>query len=158
MAELAGAQAASTPSLRYLVARHPLPSYFAIAYLGSWLLAVPLALSQRGLKVIAIPDGLALVMFLLAPYACPFLAAFLVTAATDGRAGVGQLLRRMVQWRVGVRWYLIPLLGYPLVFAVALVPVLGAAPLIAIVQKWPLIFTAYLPTTVVSIFVFGNLG
>jgi membrane protease YdiL (CAAX protease family) len=158
MAELAAAQPAPTPSLRDLVNRHPLTTYFAVAYAGSWLLAVPLALSQRGLQVIALPDGLDLVMFLLTSYTGPFLAAFLVSAATDGRAGVGQLLRRVVQWRVGVVWYLVALLGYPLVFAVGLIPTLGVAPLLAIVQKWPLLLTVYLPTIPLSIFFFGTLG
>jgi membrane protease YdiL (CAAX protease family) len=158
VAELAAAQPAPTSSLRETVGHHPLIAYFVIAYLGSWLLSVPLALSQRGLKVIVLPDGLDLVMFLLASYTGPFLAAFLVTAAADGRAGVGQLLRRIVQWRVGVVWYLLALFAYPLVFAVGLIPMLGLAPLLAIVQKWPLLLTVYLPTIPVSIFVFGTLG
>ena len=41
------------------------------------------------------------------------LAAFLVTAALSGRAGVTELRRRSVRWRVGVRWYLIALLSVP---------------------------------------------
>jgi membrane protease YdiL (CAAX protease family) len=41
------------------------------------------------------------------------LAAFLVTAALSGRAGVADLTRRSVRWRVQVRWYLIALLSVP---------------------------------------------
>jgi membrane protease YdiL (CAAX protease family) len=41
------------------------------------------------------------------------LAAFLVTAALSGRAGVADLVRRSVRWRVSVRWYLIALLSVP---------------------------------------------
>ena len=37
------------------------------------------------------------------------LAAFLVTAALSGRAGVADLTRRSLRWRVPVRWYLIAL-------------------------------------------------
>ncbi len=158
MAELAAAQPAPGPSLPALVRRHPLTAYFTISYLGAWLPAVPLALSQRGLGVIAIPDGLALTLFLLASYTGPFLAAFLVTEATDGRAGVAQLLRRMVQWRVGAVWYVLALFAYPLIFAVGLLPTLGPAALVAIVQKWPLLFRLYLPTIPLSIFVYGTLG
>lgn len=40
-------------------------------------------------------------------------AAFLVTAVTDGRAGVVDLLRRSFRWRVPARWYLIALFGVP---------------------------------------------
>ena len=41
------------------------------------------------------------------------LAAFLVTAALAGRAGVADLARRSVRWRVPVRWYLVALLTVP---------------------------------------------
>src|ERR687898_518933 len=41
------------------------------------------------------------------------LAAFLVTAALSGRAGVTDLGRRSVRWQVGIRWYLIALLSVP---------------------------------------------
>src|SRR5215213_5084703 len=40
------------------------------------------------------------------------LAAFLVTAALSGRAGVADLGHRSVRWRVSVRWYLISLVIY----------------------------------------------
>ena len=43
----------------------------------------------------------------------PSVAALIVTAATEGRAGVGRWLRRIVRWRVGVQWYLFVLLGLP---------------------------------------------
>ena len=36
----------------------------------------------------------------------PMLAAFVVTAWTIGRGGVRDLLRRMVRWRIGWRWWL----------------------------------------------------
>ena len=41
------------------------------------------------------------------------LATFLVTAALAGRAGVADLARRSVRWRVPVRWYLVALLTVP---------------------------------------------
>src|SRR5687768_12865071 len=42
------------------------------------------------------------------------LAAFLVTAALSGRAGVADITRRSLRWRVPVRWYLIALLSVPI--------------------------------------------
>jgi VIT1/CCC1 family predicted Fe2+/Mn2+ transporter len=42
------------------------------------------------------------------------LAAFLVTAALSGRAGVADLGRRSLRWRVQVSWYLITLLSVPI--------------------------------------------
>jgi uncharacterized protein len=38
-----------------------------------------------------------------------------MSAATEGGAGVGDLLRRIVLWRVGLRWYLFVLFGLPAV-------------------------------------------
>jgi uncharacterized protein len=45
----------------------------------------------------------------------PTLAAFIMTATTEGRAGVRQLLGRYVLWRVGIQWYLFALIGIPLI-------------------------------------------
>src|SRR5215213_9839107 len=42
------------------------------------------------------------------------LAAFLVTAALSGRAGVTDLRRRSLRWRVPLRWYLIALFSIPI--------------------------------------------
>jgi hypothetical protein len=39
--------------------------------------------------------------------------AFLVTAGLSGRAGVADLGRRSVRWRVPVRWYLIAVFSVP---------------------------------------------
>jgi membrane protease YdiL (CAAX protease family) len=38
-----------------------------------------------------------------------------MTAVTEGKPGLGQLLRRIVRWRVGLRWYLFALVGLPMV-------------------------------------------
>lgn len=44
-------------------------------------------------------------LLLLGPFA-PSLAALWLTTRADGSQGVRALLRRMLQWRVGARWYL----------------------------------------------------
>src|SRR5262249_14196935 len=98
------------------VKKHPLPAYFIWAFGATWLFAWPIAFSQRGLRLFSLPDGVLFALFLLATYVGPAPAAFIVTGIIDGKAGVKQLLRRMVQWRVGIRWYLIVILGYPLLF------------------------------------------
>src|SRR5436305_15278421 len=83
-----------------LIRRHPLPAFFAMAYAGAWLFVAPILLSQMALKVLNIPDPLLLGLFIGATYAGPLPAALIVTGLTDGRAGIKNLLRRMVQWRV----------------------------------------------------------
>jgi hypothetical protein len=52
---------------------------------------VPYALSGSPLLAAASPVGI---------FLGPFLAAFIMTGITEGRAGIGRLLRRFVMWRV----------------------------------------------------------
>src|SRR5215204_752248 len=78
-----------------LIRRHPLISFFVPAYALSWW---PWILYAFGLYS--------------APIASfgPFLAALVVLAITQGKSGIGGLLRRMVRWRVEIRWYAVALL------------------------------------------------
>jgi len=67
----------------------------------------------------------------------PSIAAIAVAALIDGRGEVGALLRRVTVWRVGVRWYLIALLGpVALLAAAASVNVLAGA---QVVTEGPLV-------------------
>jgi hypothetical protein len=63
----------------------------------------------------------------------PFLAAMIVVATTEGRAGVGELLRRMLRWRVAPRWYAVALL-LPIVISSASA---GLNILLGAVSPWP---------------------
>jgi membrane protease YdiL (CAAX protease family) len=56
----------------------------------------------------------------------PTLAAFLMTAVLQGRGGILQLLRRYMLWRVGLLWYLLVLLGVPVLMLIAVLPLPGA--------------------------------
>jgi membrane protease YdiL (CAAX protease family) len=76
--------------LRTTIRTHPLAVFVALTYLLSWTL-VPFG----GLLGVG-----------------PFLAALVVLAATEGRPGVGGLMRRIVQWRVHVGWYVVAI-GLP---------------------------------------------
>lgn len=106
----------SHTDLRTLIRRDPLTAYFVIAFLGTWLIFLPLLLSDRGLGIIHMPDGLAFVIFVLSTYAGPFFAAWLVNRVVDGPPGVRLWFRRMLQWRVGWGWYVGVFIGYPLAF------------------------------------------
>ncbi len=137
--------------------RHPLVAYFVLAYALTWVLIVPIMLSQRGLGIFNLPDPLLFVLFLLSTFSGPLPAAFIMTSVIDGSTGRRQLLRRMFQWRVGLGWYLLVIAGYPLIFLAGLTFYSGAAPWIALIQKWPLIFTFYLPIAAIGI-IFPGLG
>ena len=137
-----------------LIDRHPLAAYFALAFAGAWLAVLPLVLARTGL--VPLPLTLpALPFMILGALAGPGLAALLVTAATGGRAGVAALLRRCVQWRVGLRWYALILVGNVLVLLLAASPFVGAAPLVALARQWPLLLSVYLPT-VLTLMVLGT--
>src|SRR4249919_2139776 len=65
------------------------------------------------------------------------LAAFLVTAALSGRAGVADLGRRSVRWRVTVRWYLIALFTVPVGATLISLAIFGPRALAAPGVGWP---------------------
>lgn len=147
----------SGPGLTHWIRRHSLVAFFVLAYLLTWATTLPLVLSQRGLGLVKLPEGLLFSLLLLATYIGPLPAALLVTSIVEGKAGVKHLLRRMVQWRVGIGWVLLVLLGYPLLFMVGASAYLGVAPLTALLQKWPLLFTSYLPVALIGI-LYPSLG
>jgi uncharacterized protein len=98
-----------------LVKRHPLVTFFILAYALSWWAWILYALGLFGGPIASFG---------------PFLAALVVLALTEGKAGVWGLLRRMVRWRVAPGWYALALL-LPVVLtsiAAALNVLLGAQP------------------------------
>jgi membrane protease YdiL (CAAX protease family) len=79
------------------------------------------------------------------------LPAFLVTAATGGRAGVKDLLGRSLRWRVGIGWYLLAFPGLLLATLLVASVFQGSAPLEALIEKWPLFFTVFLPSLLIPL-------
>jgi membrane protease YdiL (CAAX protease family) len=83
----------------------PVLVFFSLTYVASWscfavaaVLAGGKASSSPGLAVLAGP------LFLLGTFA-PAFVALALTARAGGRASVLALLRQMLNWRVGWRWY-----------------------------------------------------
>jgi uncharacterized protein len=111
--------AAPRRGIKALLARYPLVSFFVMTYAFSWIVWAPWVLGQDGAKLL--PPALSVVLptarYLLAAgiLAGPTLAAFIMTATTEGREGVRRLLGRLVLWRVGIRWYVVALIGVPLI-------------------------------------------
>jgi len=81
------------------VQRHPLLSYFLLAYCFTWAIEVPVMLAARG----TIDFHLPLILEALAAFG-PFIAALVVLGRTRGKAGVGALLASLVNWRVPRVW------------------------------------------------------
>jgi membrane protease YdiL (CAAX protease family) len=96
--------------------RHPLIGFFVLANGFSWL-----ALLLLG-GWLVLPAQLVVLVFTVGPTA----AALTVTAATEVRRGLRDLLGRAVLWRVGLHWYAVALIGIPLVVVAAALVVPGA--------------------------------
>jgi membrane protease YdiL (CAAX protease family) len=117
-------------------------------YAIAWSVFLPVVLQARGLLALPIDlsEGLAFdAVVATASILGVALPALLVTAATRGGAGVRDLLGRCLRWRVGIGWYLVALFG--LLAASVLVGSVfqDPAPLVALAERWPLLFTLFLP-------------
>ena len=148
-------QTATSSSLRRLISGHPLVAYFVIAFVGSWASLLPFALSRGvnglGLLPYRLPDSAFNIAGILFTFAGPALASLVVTAIISGRAGVGQLLRRCVQWRVGIQWYLIAIFGLLLIYLLGYSVFLGVNLPLALLAQSPLLLTVFLPLAVLII-------
>jgi uncharacterized protein len=130
--------------LKRLLTDYPLVAFFVIAFAGTWIVFLPLLLASNGLGLL--PFSLPVVPFqTVGAFVGPMLAAFIVTTTTSGKAGLRQLLHRIVQWRVGVGWFLLALLGYPLIYVGCGIITLGMASLPTLLGQWSLLLTVYLP-------------
>jgi uncharacterized protein len=106
--------------IRRAVARHPVAAFLIIG--NAVVLAAALIPPLVEAKIL--PFDLPLWASLSTIFGVG-LAAFLVTAATDGRAGVNDLVRRSLSWRVPLRWYLIALLSVPVAATLLAIVIYG---------------------------------
>lgn len=104
-----------------------------------------------GILPFKLPDIAFFIVFFLVPLAGPALASLTVTAITSGKAGVGLLLRRCVQWRVGIGWYLIAIFGFIPIWLVNISVFYGINLPLALLAHWTLIFTAFFPQAILII-------
>ncbi|MBN2005492.1 MAG: CPBP family intramembrane metalloprotease [Anaerolineae bacterium] len=91
---------------------HPIWAYVILAYAITWLIQLPELILMRGNYHFT---GRYLVLLNVASYG-PSLAAVIVTAITQGGAGVKALLKRLIQWRVSWLVYLVTFFVFPLIF------------------------------------------
>src|SRR5829696_6016567 len=106
-------------TIRAFVKRYPRLSYVALTFATSW----------GGILIVAGPGGflgtkeiseMLFPIVVLATLAGPSVAVILLTGLVYGKAGLGDLLSRLLRWRVGVRWYAVALLTAPLTMMAAL--------------------------------------
>jgi len=109
-------------------ARFPVAVYFALTFLISWggaLLAIGGSGAMQGTTPGSDPRfSYALIAMLLGPS----LSGILLTVLVSGRAGLRELLSRLVTWRVGGTWYAVALLTAPVVMTITLLALASASP------------------------------
>jgi uncharacterized protein len=103
-------------TIRAFVERHPLLSYFALAFAISWdVVLIVIVVGPGG--ILATPEQFETLILFVGPAMLlgPSVAGILLTGLLYGKAGFRDLLARMTRWRVGARWYFVALLTAPLV-------------------------------------------
>jgi membrane protease YdiL (CAAX protease family) len=135
-----------------VVARHPITAFLVLVFVFSVGLTLVPVITEPGLL-----PGRRSLMGPLMNILGSMVPAFVVTAIISGWDGVRELTRRCLRWRVPLRWYAIALLGMPTATLLVATALYGFAPLRALAEGWPLLFTSFLPTLVVMI-VFYNVA
>ncbi len=112
--------------LRSLVRRQPVLLGFVLMFLFTWPVELWRAAASRGWVTVWPPEPLAIFV----GWGFVF-AALILTAMVDGRSGLRELGRRLLLWRVGLRWYLVALFAFVVVdlLALGLASWLGGTPL-----------------------------
>ncbi|MBN2045950.1 MAG: hypothetical protein JW757_13090, partial [Anaerolineales bacterium] len=86
------------------MSKHPVAWFYILAFSISWLGWIPIAIGSHG---IAPFDNPYFQFLLILPAVSPALAAVIVTQVAHGKAGVRDLLRALIQWRVSLVWYIV---------------------------------------------------
>ena len=107
-------------AIEAFVTRYPVRTYFALAFAVSWA-GVLFVVGPGGIPTTIehlLTIGPAMYVAMLAG---PSLAGLLMTSLVSGWAGLRDVLARLLNWRVGGRWYAVALLTAPfLVMTVSL--------------------------------------
>ncbi len=135
---------------RQALARHPIAWFLGIGNAVAFATALVPPLAELEVTRFELPVFASVGTFLGVG-----LAAFLITAAADGRAGVVDLLRRSFRWRVPVRWYLLTLFGVPVAATLVAIAVYGGEALESPPEGWTSVILAVLALFVLQ-FVFFN--
>src|SRR5829696_7321814 len=93
------------PCLSSVVRRHPIITFFVLAYALAWIIESPLVFLR---DTVTATQGLVLVML---ASNVPSVLAIVLTAIVFGRGAVRKLLGRLLIWRVNPFWYLVVFLG-----------------------------------------------
>jgi membrane protease YdiL (CAAX protease family) len=100
---------------RERVARHPIAGYYLITLAISWMIGAMLIAKSQGWIEAPVPFGLHYLYSF-----GPMLAGVFMTWVVSGRAGLGELWKRITQWRIGLNWQLVAWVSPAALFMLAL--------------------------------------
>jgi membrane protease YdiL (CAAX protease family) len=140
-------------SLQQALRRHPLFFFFLMAYAFSWILDIPVILSEWHILP---KTALTFNFFFIIKSFGPFLAAYIMTRIMEGKEGWLKLRSRFRLLRVGWQWYAFILLGIPALLLLGILVLPGAQ---ASFQGFPPHFLIiYLVSFILIFFGGGPLG
>ncbi|MFZ2147610.1 MAG: CPBP family intramembrane glutamic endopeptidase [Sedimentisphaerales bacterium] len=96
------------PEVMQSLKKHPVISFYLIAFAISWLGWAPQVAASHGLSAFQNPF---FQFLLILPAFGPALAAIIVVNILSGKTGSKDLLASLLRWRVGVIWYMLALFG-----------------------------------------------
>jgi membrane protease YdiL (CAAX protease family) len=98
--------------------RNPLRAYFVFSYVFFWLFLtlVVVTLNFFHLNTESLPIWLMPLVTVIGSW-MPTFAALIVTSTIKGPAGIGNLFRKFIQYKVSIKWYLAALIPFGLGFA-----------------------------------------
>jgi uncharacterized protein len=109
--------------LKKFMKRHPLFSFFFMAYAFSWVVLIPFILSEWSI----LPKTKAYsIFFILNPFAGPTLAAYIMNRISGEKDVLRNMRRRLSQVRAGWQWYIFILLGIPAIVFLGVISLPGA--------------------------------
>lgn len=112
-------------NLKEILKGHPLTSFFAMAYLFSWIVLIPYILSQW--NIIPRTENFD-VSFALNAFVGPMLASFIMIRLLKGKGAIKAFRKSIWKFKLGFKWYLFALVVIPAVMYLGFVILNGGIP------------------------------
>jgi len=114
--------------IKAFIKKHALPAYFALTFAISWGAVLVVIGGPGGLRGTTAQSDPLFPFVYLAMLAGPSAAGILLTSLVDGRAGLRELMGRLLERHVDARWWAVALLTAPLLITATLLTLSLASP------------------------------